>query len=330
MDGGSSDGTLDFVSVVIVTHNPNRELLSATLHSIECQDFPIEGFEVILVDNASSPALEAKDFAGRNFRLRLIAEPNLGLIWGRCSGIEAASGGLIVFVDDDNQIARDYLAQAVRIARKYPEIGAFGGICEALFAAPPAKWKDGLLRYLGIRNHGSEPITSNSGNWGPWDPIGAGMVVRHEVAQRFVEFVKTNRTARRLGRAGKSMMSGEDTLMARMAWMMNYFCSYQPSLRLLHYMKPERLRLRSLARTVAGHGRSYIVLEEILGRVPADPLWLLPIHLPASYLSRIRAEGLRAGSIAWLWDLGRALELVAVRKRVRNRLAGERGRVEAE
>ena len=39
----------------------------------------------------------------------------------------------IVYVDDDNLLAPDYLAEVVRIAREWPELGAWGGHIEAEF-----------------------------------------------------------------------------------------------------------------------------------------------------------------------------------------------------
>jgi glycosyltransferase involved in cell wall biosynthesis len=298
------------VSLVIVTHNPAAELLSAALDSIERQDFPLPNFEVIVVDNASCPPLDDARLNERHFDIRIVREPRLGIVHARCAGVQAASGSLIVFVDDDNQIACDYLDQSVRIAQENPTIGAFGGICKPHFEGPMAKWKAALLPYLGVRDHGPDAITSNSGEWGKWDPIGAGMVVRNAVGRRFVEFVENHEAARRLGRTGKSLMSGEDTLMARVAWMMNYACSYQPSLRSSHYMKLSRLAVGVLVRTLLGHGRSYVILQRILGRPAGRITPLTPIALLSSYFFRVRSAGIRAGSIIWFWDLGRILELL--------------------
>ena len=303
------------ISVVIVTHNPDAELLWAAVDSVERQTLSPLNFELIVVDNASCPPLDGARFSGRKFGVRIVREPRPGLVYGRCAGINAASGGLIVFVDDDNQIAPDYLERCVGIAEENPSIGAFGGISTPSFGGPVAKWKAALLPYLGVRDHGPEAITSSSGEWGKWDPIGAGMVVRHDVGQHFVEFVDNYQGACQLGRKGKSLMSGEDTLMARVAWMSHYACSYQPSLRLSHYMKPRRLAVGVLLRTLIGHGRSYVILQRILGRPVGRLTLLTPISLLSSYCFRIRTAGIRAGSIMWFWDFGRFLELISERDR---------------
>jgi glycosyltransferase involved in cell wall biosynthesis len=195
------------VSVIIVTHNPLRALLDAALNSVERQTLPPDEFEVIVVDNASSPPLSEAAFAHRTPRPRIVREPNVGIVSARHAGIRAAVGDLLVFVDDDNQISSDYLEQALRIARDNPDIGAFGGICEPLFDRPIAKWKTALLPYLAIRDHGSDVITSKCGDWGNWDPIGAGMAIRKEIGLRFADLVESNPEVSRLGPSRKSRMT---------------------------------------------------------------------------------------------------------------------------
>ena len=58
------------------------------------------------------------------------------------------------------------------------------------------------------------------------------MVIRRDVGEQFVRIVESSPEARRLGRAGGALMSGEDTLMARAAWLAGYACSYEPALSL--------------------------------------------------------------------------------------------------
>jgi len=294
------------ISVVIATHNAAPGLLSAALESAARQS--VAPLEVIVVDNASIPPVAVHD--DQSHRVRVVREAKLGVIHARCTGIRCASGNWIVFVDDDNQIASDYLEQAAQIVRAHPEIGAFSGMSMPKFDGPVAKWKRRLLPYLGVHDHGPQPITSNSGDWGEGDPIGAGMVFRKDVGMRFVEMVENDSATLQLGRAGTGLMSGEDTLIARVAWMMHYACSYQPALHLTHAMRPGRMKLPVLVRTLLGHGRSYIVLQRILGRPPGRIAWYTPLSLFSSYIFRVRTEGVRAGSVVWFWDLGRVLQLL--------------------
>jgi glycosyltransferase involved in cell wall biosynthesis len=292
------------VSVVLCTYNPNSELLGSALTSLERQT--LRDFEVVLVDNNSTPPINGTELAARyRLNLRVLREERPGLTYARCTGIAASSGDLIVFVDDDNSLDSDYLEQAVRIAVQEPTIGHFGGIARAGLARPIPPWKEKLLPHLGVRDYGNEPITAREDYWGHWEPIGAGMVTRRDVAQYFVTFVSREHASARLGRRGASLMSGEDSLMARAAFRLGYFCSYQPALKLTHFMKPSRLRASVLVRTLQGHGRSYVVLERVLQRKIEPPrLSWIARELTLRYLHRVRTEGLAVGTITWFWDIG--------------------------
>jgi len=292
------------VSVILCTHNPDRKLLDWALDSLVRQTQ--RDFQTVIVDNNSNPPLDEGGLrAGHPLELRVIREPRQGLTAARCAGIAAASGALIVFVDDDNHLDPDYIEQAVRIAHSQPAIGHFGGIARAALASPIPEWKRKLLPYLGVRDHGPEPITSTADHWGRWEPIGAGMVTRREVALHFAAWVHECRESERLGRNGTGLMSGEDSLMARAASRLGYACSYQPALKLTHFVKPRRLRPATLARTLEGHGRSYVVLERVLGRaVPRPSFHWICEQLVLRWLFRVRQDGVRAGTIAWFWDVG--------------------------
>ena len=286
---------LPAVSVVICTRDPRADVFARVLAALDAQT--LVGFELVIVDNGSTPPLS---LPGR----RVIVETEPGLSAARCAGIAAATGELLVFVDDDNFLAADYLATAQRIAAAEPRVGLFGGIANVELEVEIAGWQRQVLPYLGVRDYGPEPITAYADHWGKWEPIGAGMVARREVAERFVAMHRDSADARRLGRNGAALLSGEDTLFARAAHRAGFACSYQPRLVLTHYMKRSRLRTRYLARLLAGHGRSYVLLHRALGK-PVEDLKVRTAVARLFY--RLRTAG-RAGFVTWFWDLGYAAE----------------------
>ena len=300
-DHESKPATGPTVSVILCTKDPRPDLLARALDSLDRQTLPRDRWELILVDNASTPPV---DVAAHPCRPRVVVEPTPGLGAARCAGIAAAAADLFVFVDDDNFLAPDYLERAVAIAATEPRVGLFGGVSVAELERPIPPWKRPVLPYLGVRDHGPAPITAFADHWGEWEPIGAGMVARRPVAERFVRMHAESADARRLGRSGSALLSGEDALFARAAHRLGYSCSYQPALRLTHYLKGDRLRVRYLARLLAGHGRSYVLLGRSLGQPTAD---LKVRTAVARLLHRLRTAG-RAGAITWFWDLGYAAE----------------------
>ncbi|MBX9600939.1 MAG: glycosyltransferase family 2 protein [Bryobacteraceae bacterium] len=293
------------VSAIICTYNPDPKLLDWAIDSLASQTLAASSFEVIVVDSASTPPVEGLVRARKGLNLRVVRENRPGLVAARCRGIREAGAELLVFVDDDNFLEAGYLEHAVRIAREDPGIGAFGGIAEAVLMKPTPRWKQSLLPHLGIRDHGPESITQHSDVWGPWEPIGAGLACRRVVACRFVEFVERNAASGSLGRNSGNYMSGEDTLLSRVGGWAGYACSYQPSLRLRHFMKPKRLRVTSLIRTLMGHGRSYVVVERLSGRAPYVPALRI---LPWNLVYRMKQSGAAAGFVLWFWDIGAYLE----------------------
>src|ERR1035437_9739406 len=54
----------------------------------------------------------------------------------RLRGIKESKGDLLVFVDDDNILAADYLEQSLKIADEFPKLGALGGSIKGEFEIP--------------------------------------------------------------------------------------------------------------------------------------------------------------------------------------------------
>jgi FkbM family methyltransferase len=304
------DEVVPKISVILCTYNPRRDLLEWALQSIAIQTLKKSEYEAIIVDNNSSVPIDGEELnVMLQLPLRVIRESRQGLTFARIAGIRQARGEILVFIDDDNSLESDYLANVLTIAREEPNIGLYGGIAVGRLEVPVAEWKKRLLPHLGVRDYGPDPITSCEQRWGKWEPIGAGMVARREVAEAFVRFVEENAGAGSLGRSGSALLSGEDSLFARIANRAGYACSYQPKLRLYHFMKKERLTFRYLYKVLEGHGRSYVRLERLLGR-PIEPLSrTAQVNMLARRLGfRFVKEGL-SGFIQWGWDRGYVREV---------------------
>lgn len=131
----------DFVSVILPTHAPHPRRLARTLEGLRRQDWPTDCWELLLVDNASpEPAfLSSLDLSWQP-QAQVIREPRLGLTYARLAGIATAGGSLLVFVDDDNVLAPDYLRQAVAAFTEQSSLGALGGKSLPEWEKLPAAW----------------------------------------------------------------------------------------------------------------------------------------------------------------------------------------------
>ena len=109
------------VSVVIPTHD-RPDLLRTTLRSVLAQrDVTIE---VLVVDDGSGPATAAavEAVAGGDDRVTLLRHPSgRGVSQARNTGIDAASGEWLAFVDDDDLFAPDKLAAQLAALAAVPE-----------------------------------------------------------------------------------------------------------------------------------------------------------------------------------------------------------------
>src|SRR6185437_8424396 len=104
------------ISVIICCYN-SATRLPETLKHLAAQHCPELNWELLIIDNASSDATSAEAPAlwmqfGSTVPMRVIPEPTAGLSHARNKGVAEARHELILFCDDDNHFAPDYLHRA--------------------------------------------------------------------------------------------------------------------------------------------------------------------------------------------------------------------------
>ena len=115
-------------------------------------------------------------------RARHVREEQLGLTPARLRAIEETSSDLLIFVDDDNVLASDYLAEESSIFDRYPELGVYGGgVLAPDFESEPPQEITPQLGLLALRTVSSPRQSRNPTDYDstPW---GAGLCVRRSVA----------------------------------------------------------------------------------------------------------------------------------------------------
>jgi len=115
-------------SIIIPTHN-RKETLRRSLSAAIVQDYL--NYEVIVVDDGSSDG--TGEMVRREFpHVRCIRqEPNRGPAAARNRGIEAATGEIIAFTDDDCLVPPNFLSRLADGYCRYPEAVGVGGYLEA-------------------------------------------------------------------------------------------------------------------------------------------------------------------------------------------------------
>ncbi len=103
------------VSVIISIYN-GADILPITIPPLLSQDYPADQLEIILVDDASTDGtaelLENSDWREK---YRVVShKENRGRTAARNSGVKAATGELLIFMDCDIEIPTDFVSQHVR------------------------------------------------------------------------------------------------------------------------------------------------------------------------------------------------------------------------
>lgn len=253
------------VAVVVCAHNPRVDYLVRTLKGLRLQSLPFDQWELVLVDNASAEPVAAAIDLSWHPHARCVVESALGLTHARVRGVRETSASLLVFVDDDNVVAPDYLANTVEIGRSCPFLGAWGGSSIGVYEVPPPDYVLRNAHMLAIRDVACD-LWSNTKEDFRFVPCGAGMCIRRAVADLWLEDLAKRPDALRLGRAGTNLGACEDGHLALMSAKLGLGTGVFAKLTLQHLIPKERMTVEYFVRLAAGHAYSYNMLRRLLGQ----------------------------------------------------------------
>ena len=164
------------ISLIIATYN-GSPTLARTLEAITAVENPDGGYEIIVVDNASSDN-SSEIIAEFSSRLPLIKlyEERRGKAYALNTAIEASKGDLLVFTDDDVIPDSGWLRAYEAAEKAHPEQRFFIGQIRHDWAVPPPHW----LERLGAAgmSYGGTPMGRAEGPVSWLSAKGANMAVR--------------------------------------------------------------------------------------------------------------------------------------------------------
>lgn len=273
------------VELVVCTHNPNLDFLQRTVDGLKAQTLSQDQWGFLLVDNGSKVTVDPA-YANWHQNGRIVVEPELGLTSARICGIRNTQSELIVFVDDDNVLAPDYVKQVLNIAQQNPKLGAFGA-AKILpeFEVEPDNDCRPFIQSLALRDQ-DYALWSNDpeDRTNPW---GAGLIVQRDVAIEFARIATEDPLRKLLGRKGNSLNSAEDIEFAWIACEMGLSKGVFPELQMKHLIDARRVDRNYLLRLIEGHAFSHTLMKYIhhadilkrasrLNRQPNDEIWTSP------------------------------------------------------
>lgn len=296
------------LSVILPTRNPHRDRLRQTLSALAAQTLPRGQWELLLIDNGSTPPLanDLHPLLGDPCA-RLIVEPHAGLTPARLAGIRAARGEVLVFVDDDNVLVPTYLDDAAHRFDTAPSLGAAGGPVVPQWETPPPEWSREFWGLLALRERGASPEIAHGRPAAPWPdfaPVGAGLCVRRTHALAYAEAVTRDPRRHALDRRNGALASGGDNDLVFTVLHAGADVGYFPELRLTHLIPAARLSPGYLARLNRGIMRTWVRVLTLHGQCPwpAVPRSTVPLRVARAWFrhrpwlspaQRIRWAGVR-------------------------------------
>lgn len=109
-----------FATIVIPAYNRARALREKSLPSVVLQTD--KDFEVIVVDDGSSDGTKnaVGDFEARLDNIRYFRQDKAGVSAARNNGVNKARGEIVVFLDSDDELRPEYLAEVKKVFSEQP------------------------------------------------------------------------------------------------------------------------------------------------------------------------------------------------------------------
>ncbi len=229
-----SNSSLPFVTVAIGTYNRARWLNEA-LKFLTTQDYPLERYELIIVDNNSKDDTRTvvESFAQAPKAPRYVFEGRQGSSWARNRAIAEAKGEIIVFTDDDVLGKSTWLSRMIAplLMPGNENVGVVGGETFPIFPDGLPKWIEGQYTCFGYRKD-IGPLKPNQ------LPSTANVAIRRSVFEK----IGTFRTD--LGRTATRLTAGEDNDLMRRIYKSGVGVWFNPHADLEHVVPGNRLTFK--------------------------------------------------------------------------------------
>jgi glycosyltransferase involved in cell wall biosynthesis len=239
------------VSVIVCCYNSASRIGATLEHLARQRTSGAWSWEVVVVDNASTD--NTAELAAQTWRrlgradvsLTVANQSKPGLSWARAKGIETAHYDVLIFCDDDNWLAPDYVAEAFSLLEACPQVGAAGGHGTATADVPLPEWFDQYKNCYACYPQG-EQDGELSGVYAFL--YGAGLVLRRAALSRLEA---RGFTPLLPDRVGNKLSSGGDTELSYALRLAGYTLWFSEKLVFRHYIPASRLTQRYLYRLVS-------------------------------------------------------------------------------
>ncbi len=235
------------LTVLMATHN-RCSILSRTLESYCDVRPPQHGWELIIVDNASTDdTRHVIESYKAQLPIRYCFEPHQGKNLALNHGVEFVKGELIVFTDDDVLPRKDWLCQYERIVQEHPEYDVFGGVTLPRWEVCPPEW---VLAWVPLGpTFTLSPPTLKTGPSAPCYTFGTNYALRYRVLQAGYRFDTT------IGPKGTNYAMGSETELIRRLVHDGFRIWHSSEMVVEHWIEANKLNKRWVMRRAYRYGR---------------------------------------------------------------------------
>jgi len=247
-------------AIIICSYNPERRSLSRLLNAVAELLATRPDTEVVIVDNNSSPPIaelsSVQDFLQQRPQAKLIVESRQGLCYARIAGVKATSASYLVFFDDDNEPAPDYLEVLSRYVKSHACVGVWGpGQIRVEFLDPVDDLFQTRKPLFQERQRQLE-YGRQINMWTSYYPNGTGLFIQRRVMEAYIPEVEKG-ILQATGRKGASLASAEDIQMVWQGIKLGLAAGMLPELSLKHLIPASKASIKYLGRQRFGIASSY-------------------------------------------------------------------------
>ncbi len=246
------------VTVAICCHNSAARIRPTLEHLLAQTGAATRSWEVLLVDNGCTDdtvAMAKQIWGSRNVPLRIVAEPELGLIHARRRAFDEAAFEYVSFIDDDNWVCPQWVSEVERIMDANPNVAALGTRGEPVFEVSEPPW---FAAFQGCYATGQQwpetgDVTVSRGFlWG------AGLTIRKSAWRQITALGFRSLLE---GRRGTALTGGEDNEICQALRMAGWRLYQEPKLSFRHFISAQRLKWEYLGIIIMNFGASSILLD---------------------------------------------------------------------
>ncbi|RAI85591.1 glycosyltransferase family 2 protein [Algoriphagus yeomjeoni] len=221
-------------------------ILRECLSSLVANNFTLESFEVLVIDNGSIDGTKEEVYRFReSFEfIHYYFEERIGLSIARNTGINKVRSPWVVFLDDDSKPAPDFLWRFHDSISKF-NFDGIGGVFYPWYSQGPVAWIPSSVIQFPVLRSDRGPLLRGT------FVAGGISAFKKEWLERVGLFPEN------IGMRGDIVGYGEENEVQERIWKLGGEIWFDPDWRIAHYVAPYKYEIKWHVKRLIGKGRDY-------------------------------------------------------------------------